>query len=246
MSTAKKRRNERLALLREKPPRELNDDDMRRIRFTQTQIHTQFSNNCSQMDVFDTCFAIKFGLMSVEELPAIRIYEYGGHLWSIDNRRLWIMRESGKYCYEGPYTKEHSVSRFMEFEYKYSCLHGTSGKNIQFHSKDPATCCRDAWNSDTLDGHEMIDHLELTVDEFRFLIQCPIHHSSSCKCLEVIPDKTRTASLQQALSKRCRLIRQLVRKTNCTLNADEKQLLNRFDEPNEEETLEEIFAKWLL
>ena len=246
MTTSKKRRNERLALLLEKPPRKLNVNDMRRIRFTQTHIHTQFSNNCLHMDVFDTCFAVKFGWMSVEELPAIRIYEYGGHLWSIDNLRLWIMRESGKYNYEGPYTKEHSVSRFMEFEYKYSSLRGTSGKNIQFHSNDLISCCRDAWNSDTLDEHELIDHLKLTVDELRFLIQCPIHHSLTCECLEVIPDKTRTTSLQQALSKRCRLIRQLVKKTNCALSVNEKQLLNRLDEPNEEETLEEIFGRWLL
>jgi hypothetical protein len=40
------------------------------------------------MDVFDTYFAIKFGLMPITELPPIRIYDYGGHLWSIDNRRL--------------------------------------------------------------------------------------------------------------------------------------------------------------
>ncbi len=61
---------------------------MNRVRFTQTYIHTRFSNSNTSMDVFDTYFAIKFGLMPITELPPIRIYDYGGHLWSIDNRRL--------------------------------------------------------------------------------------------------------------------------------------------------------------
>jgi len=237
MPTSKKRRAERLALLVAKPPRELNDNDMHRIRFTQTHIHTQFSNNNLSMDVFDTYFAIKFGLMSLRELPPIRIYEYGRHLWSIDNRRLWIMRESRKFYYEGPYTKEHSVSRFIEFESKYSSLHGTSGERIEFHSNDPAKCCIDAWNSDKLDEHEIIDHLELTIPEFNFLIQCPIHHLSSCDCLEVIPNKTRTISLHQALSKRCQLIRQIVNKADIVLSMEKRQLLNRFDEVDEEELI---------
>jgi hypothetical protein len=237
MPTSEQRRAERLALLISKPPRELNKNDMDLIRFTQTHIHTQFSNNHLPMDVFDTYFAIKFDLISLTELPPIRIYEYDKHLWSIDNRRLWIMRESRKFYYEGPYTKEHSDTRFMEFQSKYSSLHGTSGEQIQFHLNDPAKCCIDAWNSDTLDEHEFTDHLGLTLDEFKFLIECPIHHSSSCDCLEVIPNKTRTISLNQALTKRCRLIRQLVNKANIVLSRTKAELLNRFDEVNEEELI---------
>jgi hypothetical protein len=118
MTTSKQRRAARLALLLEKPPRKLDATDLSRVRFTQTHIHTQFSTNKLDMDVFDTCFAIKFDLISIKELPAIRIYEYDGHLWSIDNRRLWIMRESGTFYFEGPYTKGHSVSRFIELEGK--------------------------------------------------------------------------------------------------------------------------------
>jgi hypothetical protein len=246
MTTSKQRRAARLALLLEKPPRKLDATDLSRVRFTQTHIHTQFSTNKLDMDVFDTCFAIKFDLISIKELPAIRIYEYDGHLWSIDNRRLWIMRESGTFYFEGPYTKGHSVSRFMEFEGKHSSLHGTSGEQIQFHSDDPGTCCIEAWNSDTLDEHEVTDHLGLTVDEFHFLTECPVHHLFPCKCLEVIPDKTRTTCLQQALSKRCQLIRQLVKEANLVLSASEKRLLNRFDKQNEEDTLEERFARCLL
>jgi hypothetical protein len=243
MPTSKQRRAERLALLVAKPPRKLNDNDMNRIRFTQTHIHTQFSNNNLSMDVFDTYFAIHFNLMSFKELPPIRIYEYGGHLWSIDNRRLWIMRESCKFYYEGPYTKEHSVSRFKEFKSKYSSLHGTSGKKVQFHSNDPGECCIDAWNSDKLDEHEIIDHLGLTIHEFNFLIQCPIHHLSSCDCLEILPNKTRTVSLKQALTKRCQLIRQLVNKADIVLSRKKKQLLNRFDNVNEEELIERLYLQ---
>lgn len=235
MSTSKQRQAKRLALLAEKPARELNENDLKCIRYTQTHIHTQFSNNHSSMDVFDTYFAIKFRLISIKELPPIRIYEYNGHLWSIDNRRLWIMCESGRFYYEGPYVKEHSVTRFMEFESKYSSLHGTSGEKIKFHPNDPGKCCIDAWNSDTLDEHEIIDHLKLTIEKFQFLIQCPIHHLSSCDCLEIIPDEIRTVSLKQALHKRCQLIRQLSNKSNIVLSKRKKRLLNRFDEINAEE-----------
>jgi hypothetical protein len=242
MATAEKRRAERLALLIEKPPRKLNDNDMHRIRFTQTHIHTLFSNHDSSMDVFDTYFAIKFGLMSIKELPGIRIYEDGNDLWSIDNRRLWIMRESGNFYYEGPYTEKHSKTRFMEFTSKHSSLHGASGEKVQFHPNDSSKCCIDAWNSDELDEHELSDHLGLTVHQLSFLTQCPIHRSSSCNCLEVIPDKTRTISLQQALSKRCQLIQQLAKKDNIIFSTKKRQLLNRFDE-DEEELLEERIAR---
>ena len=229
MSTSKERQAQRLALLLKKPPRKLNLHEISQIRFTQTHIHTQFSNNTSFMDIFDTYFAMKYGFMSINELPAIRIYEYGGHLWSIDNRRLWIMRESGIFHYEGPYTEEHSASRFIEFTSKYASLHGTSGKEIQFHSNDPSKCCIEAWNSDILDEHELSDHLNLTFHELKFLTQCPVHHSSSCQCLEVVPDKTRTISLQQAIRKRCRLIQQLIEKGDLVLSARKEQLLNRFE-----------------
>jgi hypothetical protein len=245
MPTSKKRKAARLALLVEKPPRNIDISELNDVRYTQTHIHTQFSNNSLHMDVFDTYFAIKYDLIPIEELPPIRIYEYGGHLWSIDNRRLWIMHEYGSFYYEGPYTKDHSESRFMEFESKYSSLHGTSGKQIQFHSDDPGSCCVDAWNLDTLDKHEITDHLKLTVDEFHFLTECPVHRLTSCKCLKAVPNKTSTTSLDQALSKRCQLIRKLVKDADLVLSRSKKELLNRFDKQNDEETFEELFRRCL-
>jgi hypothetical protein len=67
------------------------------------------------------------------------------------------------------------------------------------------------------------------------LIQCRIHHSSTCDCLQITPDKIRTISLTQALRKRCQLIRQLANKFNIVLSKNKKRLLNRFDNENEEE-----------
>ena len=245
MSTSKRGKAARLALLVKKPPRNIDVNELNDVRYTQTHIHTQFSNNSLHMDVFDTYFAIKFGLMPIKELPSIRIYEYGGHLWSIDNRRLWIMHECGAFYYEGPYTKGHSKSRFMEFKSKYSSLHGTSGKQIQFHSNDPGICCVDAWNSNTLDAHEITDHLKLTVDEFHFLIECPVHRLTSCQCLKVVPNETSTTSLHQALRKRCQLIRKLVKDADLVLSRRKKKLLNRFDKQNDQETLEELLRRCL-
>ena len=239
MSRSKQRRADRLALLLAKPPRELSEYDMKRIRFTQTHIHTRFSTKQMSMDVFDTYFAIKFGLMSIRELPPIRVYEYGGHLWSIDNRRLWIMRECGTFYYEGPYTKEHSASRFMELQSKYSSLHGSSGKRVAFHSNDPGQCCIDAWTSNTLDEHEIIDHLRLTLEEFAFLIKCPIDaHSTSCDCLQISANsQIRTNSLIETLRKRCQRIRQLVNKSHIVLSKNKKRLLNRFNNKNVEQLM---------
>ena len=112
---------------------------------------------------------------------------------------------------------------------KFSNLHGTSRKQIDFHSNGQR------WISDTLDEHEIIDHLKLTCDQFYSLLQCPIHHSSSCDCLQMTPNKNRTISLAQALRKRCQLIRQLTNKSNIVLSKKKKRLLNRFDNQNEDE-----------
>ncbi|CAF3948011.1 unnamed protein product [Rotaria sp. Silwood1] len=333
MSTARKRRANRLALLLNDPPRKLEIDEISRIHFTQTHIHSRFSNNSQNMDVFDTYFTLKFGLMPIEELPPIRVYEHYNKLWSIDNRRLWIMREAGKFYYEGPYTQRHSMSRFMEFADKYKSLHGTSGKQVEFHSGDSSACCIEAWNSGILDEHEfnyhlglthnemkffiqcplwimreagkfyyegpytqrhstsrfmefadkykslhgtsgeqvefhsgdssaccieawnsgILDehefnyHLGLTHNEMKFFIQCPVHHHFSCECLDIMPDGTRTISLQEAFGKRCRLIRQLAKKNGLELSTRKKQLLNGFDaETEEEDSLDEPFARLLL
>ncbi|CAF4980828.1 unnamed protein product [Rotaria sp. Silwood1] len=247
MSTARKRRANRLALLLNDPPRKLEIDEISRIHFTQTHIHSRFSNNSQNMDVFDTYFTLKFGLMPIEELPPIRVYEHYNKLWSIDNRRLWIMREAGKFYYEGPYTQRHSMSRFMEFADKYKSLHGTSGEQVEFHSGDSSACCIEAWNSGILDEHEFNYHLGLTHNEMKFFIQCPVHHHVSCKCLDIMPDGTRTISLQEAFGKRCRLIRQLAKKNGLELSTRKKQLLNGFDaETEEEDSLDEPFARLLL
>ncbi|CAF1964636.1 unnamed protein product [Rotaria magnacalcarata] len=86
-------------------------------------------------------------------LPPIRIYEHDNHLWSIDNRRLWLMKERGMFKYEGPYTKEHSASRFIEFETKYASLRGASGNKIKFHQNPKHQCCIDAYENGILAEH---------------------------------------------------------------------------------------------
>jgi hypothetical protein len=52
--------------------------------------------------------------MDTSELPPIRVLKDADGLWSIDNRRLWIMKQTNKFHCEGPYTPERSASLYND------------------------------------------------------------------------------------------------------------------------------------
>jgi len=162
-------------LLHHPPVGPLTLDQLRSIRFTHIRIHPTFAN-ASRMTVFEVYFAIKYGLMALSRLPPIRVFEYEGNLWSVDNRRLWVMRQMNEWRIEGPFTQYQSSVRFREFIMKHRGLNGTSGEEVTFHRDAPLECCVDAWNSGLLDEHLAVDHVKMTLDEVKSLSKCVLHH----------------------------------------------------------------------
>ena len=186
---AERARKERAALLtsdllRYPPVGPLTPDQLRSIRFTHIRIHPTFAN-ASRMTVFEVYFAIKYSLMALSRLPPIRVYVDEGNFWSVDNRRLWIMRQMNEWHIEGPFIKRQSATRFREFLMKHRGLNGTSGEEASFHRDAPHECCVDAWNGGSLDEHLAVDHLKTTLDEIRSLSKCVLHleEDEQCSCV---------------------------------------------------------------
>jgi hypothetical protein len=168
-------------LLHHPPMGPLNLDQLRSIRFTHIRIHPTFAN-ASRMTVFEVYFAVKYGLMALSRLPPIRVFEHEGHLWSIDNRRLWVMRQMNTWHIEGPFSQRQSSTRFREFIMKYRGLNDTSGEEVTFHRDAPYECCVDAWNNGSLDEHLAVIQLKLTLDEIKVLSKCTLHHGTDEQC----------------------------------------------------------------
>ena len=128
------------------PTEVLTPADWCQIRFTQRMIHPTFSNR-KELSVFDMYFAVRYQFMHVSHIPAIRVFKNDdGKLWSVDNRRLWVMKKArrGFNC-ENLYTREQDSNRFKEVEIKIRSLHGTNGEHVWFRSREPSDhdyiCC---------------------------------------------------------------------------------------------------------
>ncbi len=217
MPNARKRseraRKERAALLTSDllhhPPMEsLTPDQLRSIRFTHIRIHPTFAN-ASRMTVFEVYFAIKYSLMALSRLPPIRVFEHEGNFWSVDNRRLWVMRQMNKWHIEGPFTQRQSTARFREFIMKHRGLNGTSGEEATFHRDAPHECCVDAWNSGSLDEHLAVDHLKMTLEEIKSLSKCVLHHEKDEQCCCVGNDESDCRTLTTMIQARRQRLDQL-------------------------------------
>jgi hypothetical protein len=198
---AERARKERAALLtsdllHHPPMAPLTLDQLRSVRFTHLRIHPTFAN-VSNMTVFEVYFAVKYGLMALSRLPPIRVFAHEGHLWSVDNRRLWVMRQMNDWRIEGPFTERQSAVRFREFIMKNRGLNGTSGEEVTFHRDAPHECCVDAWNSESLDEHLAVVHLKTTLDEIKLLSKCVLHHQNDehCCCVGNDEPDCRTLSI---------------------------------------------------
>ncbi|CAM2728863.1 unnamed protein product [Rotaria socialis] len=137
------RKKKRNALFETRPARPVTEEELMQVRFTKKTMDIDES-------LINTYLKLKNGYHA---LPPIRIYGHDNHLWSIDNRRLWLMKERGMFKYEGPYTKEHSTSRFIEFETKYASLRGASSNKIKFRRNPKHQCCINAYENGILDEH---------------------------------------------------------------------------------------------
>ncbi|CAF3904956.1 unnamed protein product [Adineta steineri] len=159
-------------------------DQLRSIHFTHIYIHPAFGNT-KFMTVFEVYFAIKYNLMNLYRLTPIRIFEYEGQLWSVDNRRLWVMHQINNWHIEGPYNESQSSTRFQELIKKHRGLKGTSGEEVRFRREAPCECCVDACNNQLLDEHIARIHLNMTLDEIKNLSKCILHYQTheQCNCI---------------------------------------------------------------
>jgi hypothetical protein len=57
------------------------------IRFTQSSVSTTFRDGRSMQETVD---ALRSGELSPSELPAIRVFQRGGSIYTLDNRRLFV------------------------------------------------------------------------------------------------------------------------------------------------------------
>ncbi|CAF3291115.1 unnamed protein product [Rotaria socialis] len=191
---ARKERNALLALdhLYHPSAESVTFDQLPSIRFTHLRIHPTFGNT-KHMTVFEVYFAVKYNFMDLSRLPPIRVFRHEGHLWSVDNRRLWVMRQVNDWHIEGPYIERQSPIRFQEFTMKHRGLNGTSGEDVTFHRDAPHECCIDAWKSGSLDEHIAVIHLNMTLDEVKLLSRC-ILHKEKCDCIYDEESNCRTLS----------------------------------------------------
>ncbi|HRF96441.1 MAG TPA: hypothetical protein PLZ51_14645, partial [Aggregatilineales bacterium] len=82
-------------------PRQLTPESRRIIvnphdvRYSQDSIGDEFQNKQSIRDVSDD---LRAGTMTPSDFDQpIRVVEYNGHYYTLDHRRLWAIRESGRY-----------------------------------------------------------------------------------------------------------------------------------------------------
>jgi filamentous hemagglutinin len=66
--------------------------DPNTIRFTQDSIKNTFKDGHTLTELIDD---LKSGRVSADDLPAIRIFEKDGKIFSLDNRRLKAFQEAG-------------------------------------------------------------------------------------------------------------------------------------------------------
>jgi len=66
--------------------------DPHKIRFTQDSIKREFKNGKKLEDVVRD---LRSGKISPDDFPPIRILEYNGNIYSLDNRRLKVFQDAG-------------------------------------------------------------------------------------------------------------------------------------------------------
>lgn len=231
--TKRKSANARQNAYDRHPTRTLRERDWFQIRFTQQMIHPTFSN-VKDLTVFDMYFALRYGLIDVSDIPPIRVFEdETGQLWSVDNRRLWVMKNArrGFNC-EPLYTREQNPGRFKEVEYKIRSLQGKSGDYVWFRSREAADavhqCCITASKRHHLDDHITNDHLNITSRQLILLTRCPIHYKDrtlSCSCLT----KLNMGTLKDMIHRRCLEIERILNNAHLTISEEHKQLFEKFN-----------------
>ncbi len=214
-----------------KPTKSLTSADWREIRFTQRMIHPTFSNR-QELSVFDMYFAVRYQLMNVSDIPAIRVFQDNdGKLWSVDNRRLWVMKKAqrGFNC-EDLYTRQQEPSRFKEVDDKIRSLHGTQGEYVWFRSREPSDqiyrCCIKASRGRRLDAHIANDHLNVDLGQITLLTRCPIHHKDRipCTCLTSCAGGT----LKDMIQRRCQTLKQMMSNAKLKPSQEHVKLFEKF------------------
>ena len=84
-------------------PRELNPQE---IRYVQDSISSKFQ--CGRR-VADTMNQLLSGLLSIHSIPTIRVFQWNGHWYSQDNRRLWAFKKAGLKSVPVRYVDKSSV-----------------------------------------------------------------------------------------------------------------------------------------
>ncbi|RUS20773.1 hypothetical protein BC937DRAFT_94421 [Endogone sp. FLAS-F59071] len=69
--------------------------DPSQVRYTQENIFDKFTNN---IPIKDTLHDILHGFLDADDLPPIRVWLHEGEWYSLDNRRLWVLRRAGVEC----------------------------------------------------------------------------------------------------------------------------------------------------
>jgi filamentous hemagglutinin len=82
------------------------------IRFTQSSIGSTFSDGSSLQDAIG---ALESGVLSPSDLPPIRVYEQGGQIYTLDNRRLFVTSQAGTTVNITPATAQEITSQAWKF-----------------------------------------------------------------------------------------------------------------------------------
>lgn len=214
------------------PTQPLTRADWSQIRFTQRMIHPTFSNR-KELSVFDMYFAVRYQFLNVSDIPAIRVFkDDDGKLWSVDNRRLWVMKKArrGFNC-EDLYTREQDPNRFREVEVKIRSLHGTNGEHVWFRSRESSDqvylCCINASKRGKLDDHIANDHLNIDLEQITLLTRCPIHDKDStiCTCLT----SYNFGTLKDMIRRRCQTIKQIMVNAQLELSQEQMKLFEQLE-----------------
>ncbi|CAM6129070.1 unnamed protein product [Calypogeia fissa] len=62
------------------------------LRFTQLSVGLYFKHPFEHFSIREAVRRLSRNEMTSEQFPRIRVILYGGRLWSVDNRRLWVFR----------------------------------------------------------------------------------------------------------------------------------------------------------
>jgi|GEM_PF-1146861 len=85
------------------------------IRFTQDSIKSTFKDGRSLQGLIDD---LKAGRITADDLPAIRVFERDGKIYSLDNRRLKAFQEAGISVRTKPATAEEIANEAFKFTSK--------------------------------------------------------------------------------------------------------------------------------